>query len=475
MGSYIPEIRDRQNGGFGGGEWAGGGRDLGNQLFVNPKFNTMKKWKKWGICAGMTLMMMTNDHTLFAQGKGGNDGSGGLTTLEYDLADLNKADKSDKLDHNGKLVVKITNVNRLVYDVNVTGKSNAYNTEMPAMWSENRLKVEGEGELPQIPSDGTEVAKGSETDANAVIQQYSVLQKIKTDMASLQKLAVSPDLNGSTVKEKRKNWVASLGQDFNKKDTTALLTLYYNDQIEQWDTKLKTYNALADDEKGPMERAKIDLLAEKVKMTDYPALIADLLTLYDWLVPSSFTYESDPIYPGAKADEVEVNIAIQPRPGMEDPYLQPRSFSRTLPVRGGWKLDFSTGIAGISMPQKSYVMVAVPDTQLVTLEAEQANKLNFGLSALLHAHYRSASYLTGGISVGVAVGDDQNARYLLGGSIFIGREERFVGTLGLAFGKVDKLSNSQILSNQYPLGTSVEMVSRYAVGGFFGVSYNLGK
>lgn len=308
-----------------------------------------------------------------------------------------------------------------------------------------------------------------------VIEQYSQLQKIKTDMASLQKLSVSPDLNGNNVLEKRANWVNGVLLGFGNSDATAQLLIHYETILAKWEEKLKGYTDLSDDEKDPVEKAKIEFLAEKVEQSDFPQLVTDLLTLYDWLVPSSFTFESDPIYPEENADEVEVNISIEPRPGIDNTLWKKRQFTHILPIKGGWKLDFSSGITGLAMPEQSYIMVAVPDTQLVTLKVEKSDKLNFGLSALLHAHYRSAGYFTGGVSVGVAVGQDQGTRYLVGGSLFIGRKERMVATAGIAFGKVNKLSNSQTVDTQYPLGTAVETVSRYRVGGFLGISYNLGK
>lgn len=87
----------------------------------------MKKMKKWGAMAGMVILFLLGNSELFAQSapKGGRDGEGksGLCNLEYDLADFSKPDNHQAVKNDGKLVVKITNVNRLVYDVNVTGKA----------------------------------------------------------------------------------------------------------------------------------------------------------------------------------------------------------------------------------------------------------------------------------------------------------------------------------------------------------------
>jgi hypothetical protein len=409
-----------------------------------------------------------------------------LTLLDYDLDSLDQGDRLGKVAHQGKAIVKIKNVNPLVYQVEVAGASLTYNTDVPDLWSQWMLKG-GAAEKNDIaktqmlaapPAPG--ITQSLQTSIQNLADATVHLEKLKPLMDDLQSIAYSPNTTAANAKVNREAWLKMANAALGNTGTPVLgLGAALHKVYDEWKSatlKVETDYAILPSRStaDQLAKAKADLLQAQVKSTDYQKLIADMLRLYDLLDQGNFTYTSEPIYPDQKADALKIDIKIKPRSSLKNAEdFQSYQFSRTLPIAGGWKFDFSSGIGISNLVDQSFALGTADSSGTRQLLAEVKQGTGFGVNAFLHAHYRSARSVTVGLAMGAMVDDSKRPRYLAGGSILIGRQQRLIANLGLAYGKVNLLSNTQKVGDFLPKETRIATVERYRFGFFAGLSFNL--
>jgi hypothetical protein len=96
-----------------------------------------------------------------------------------------------------------------------------------------------------------------------------------------------------------------------------------------------------------------------------------------------------------------------------------------------------------------------------------------GLGLLAHLHFRSAKFCSFGVSTGFELNSDAKVSYLLGGSIFLGSERKFVISGGFAASKIEVISN-EFKGKQFVDASvsTVALTSIWKAGFFGGISYN---
>ena len=119
--------------------------------------------------------------------------------------------------------------------------------------------------------------------------------------------------------------------------------------------------------------------------------------------------------------------------------------------KGGIKFDVSTGFFVTGLKDESYILKndTLPNKGIITREA--SGDLRVGLGVLAHLHSRWNGVLNLGVSGGFELDNDAKVGYLAGGSLFLGRDQKFVLSRGVVFGK------SATLSNAYNEGDSVDL------------------
>lgn len=175
--------------------------------------------------------------------------------------------------------------------------------------------------------------------------------------------------------------------------------------------------------------------------------------------------------------------------------------------RGGFKIDFSSGLFTTGLIDHKYVYggsksvmdttrnyLAVWDKDLrktvlkdsivgfTRVDQRQVvrvgeGKFNIGLGVLLHAYSRWGRRLNMALSVGGIVDNQTNIRYTGGISALLGSEQRLILTLGVAAGKVSRLGD-ELTEGEYVRVSSATaepvMRSQLAASWFLSVTYNLG-
>lgn len=397
--------------------------------------------------------------------------------LTYRFGEFERQPKHLQSVHcNGAAIVKITHVNRLLYDVEVSGKSEAFNMTVPEIWTQFMLQTNTSENDSRAPA----IAGAPEAPA-AVKQALGDMESLKTLMYGLQAIAYSTETDSANVLQKREQWLQTAGfADAAHNSTRSQLGQTIMKRIHDWEEQLKKFDAEFAAKTAPtpadqLEKAQVDVLKATAKGTDYQQLQIDILNLYDLLNPNSFTFTSVPIAPEDNADEVNIAIKISPKAGVGlAAGTNTYQFSQKLFVRHGWKFDFSSGLGLTNLVDAPLALKNVGDsTGAMQIVAEQKNSSNFGLAAFLHAHYRFYSPFSAGISLGVMVDESKLPRYLLGGSALLGRRQRIVLTFGAAYGKVNLLSKTQAVGDLLPSGTTISTVARFKIGFFFGMTFNL--
>ncbi len=173
--------------------------------------------------------------------------------------------------------------------------------------------------------------------------------------------------------------------------------------------------------------------------------------------------------------------------------------------KGGFKIDFSLGFMGTGLVNYKYITqtlnladttyklgkegIVMEDKKAVidTVRFLNKNKIlrsnegdfRFGMALLSHAYIRTGERLNVGLTTGFMLDNNINAAYLLGGSVMLGSERRWVLSGGWAVGKVKRLEDGLSEGKIIPIvsgqsNNGIVMKDQSNNSWFFSVTYNLG-
>lgn len=170
-------------------------------------------------------------------------------------------------------------------------------------------------------------------------------------------------------------------------------------------------------------------------------------------------------------------------------------------LHGGWKIDFSTGLfwnnlidhefttKRLSFADTTYYLdeYFVTTDSITAISAIDRDSIirtdngayNIGIGILAHLYPRTGSRINLGLTGGFIVGADSRIKYVLGASLILGYEQRFIVSGGIARGQVKRLGaglqEGDFLNSV--TGQTSTVPTRDAVwqnGWFIGITYNLG-
>jgi len=163
--------------------------------------------------------------------------------------------------------------------------------------------------------------------------------------------------------------------------------------------------------------------------------------------------------------------------------------------RGGFKIDFSFGVFASGLVDHNFTTAPVNDTVHVAGQPdkvevkgkvirEKSDSYNFGLGVLSHYYTRSDWCLLGprfnvSLTGGLLVDTDKRTKYLIGGSLLLGSEQRAVISGGFIFGKVKRLAEG-LEENVSLLNTTTGQVTQVPTreitqrSWFVALTYNFG-
>ena len=184
-------------------------------------------------------------------------------------------------------------------------------------------------------------------------------------------------------------------------------------------------------------------------------------------------------------DFVEYNIIIEPN--QPDSRLIPAGARQpipvVIPVKGGWKADFSVGLNlsfGNGAKDEKYYLTPTSEGKGKLAMATNENVLRPGIAAMLHAYRRTGKNYAAGFMMGVGAGfkaeNTLTASYYLGGSLVLGKKQKITLNTGVSFLSVDRLKAAYSLNTDYSIeSTKISDVTEKALkpSFFIGISYNI--
>lgn len=212
--------------------------------------------------------------------------------------------------------------------------------------------------------------------------------------------------------------------------------------------------------------------------------IQELLDNYNRLNRANFTYVSEPFK--ATKDEVNLHLSFRADTLLTCNYPNRLTAKSRIPVVGGWKVDFSTGVlmSGKFMNnnffgQELYYEGAYEDSNHSFIRQKQAGaRLLLSIGAFAHLYKRTGRVVSWAISPGVSTTTAFDGfLFHLGGSALLGRENRLVITLGGTFRESTLLDRRYQVDKAYPKESLPQQVPTIRVfprvGWFLALTYNL--
>jgi hypothetical protein len=164
----------------------------------------------------------------------------------------------------------------------------------------------------------------------------------------------------------------------------------------------------------------------------------------------------------------------------------------TAMIKGGWKIDFSTGFVFNKLIDNKYSIkydtVDISPNEVVDPVAagkiirQDEGKYVVDVGIISHIYPRTGSRVNVGLNTGIVIRNGSNVKYLLGGSLMFGYEQRFILSGGWVGGTTQVLDetyndalDSFVSRNRLTtISSSIPTTNRWNWNGYFAITYNLG-
>lgn len=384
-------------------------------------------------------------------------------TVEISAADINKA------------LILLNELNRLTKDCSdkhddilkqalqkssffLTGSTN-YTDSASQIASKLKDKLEGITKSPD-----QELSK-----LKALVDEYEVLGNQEIDEQR------QFNIDQKRIVENQKD-TKSMSRSELKKSDDAIRS--FEKKITAYMTDKKDFSELMEKIWANEEKAKTAVQEiKKFELDDNSFKIVHLFQLVS--DPSLFTYKSE-IFT-AKTDEIKYTITIEPTEFNTCDLNGKRIISVIVNVKGGWKIDFSTGafvnLGNDEFMGNSYYYVYEDSDHRKIVTADRGSRALMSVGALMHFYWRSTSYVNAGLSMGVsttaAVSD---LLFHAGPSAFIGKKNRLVISAGATLKSstvLDQKLQTGIIYTKIESPDAIPTVSVFPkLGYFFSITYN---
>ncbi|MGD1848942.1 MAG: hypothetical protein ACFB10_26415 [Salibacteraceae bacterium] len=240
-------------------------------------------------------------------------------------------------------------------------------------------------------------------------------------------------------------------------------------------------------------------LLKKIKSTStgeeyiaYQTAVEKAVKLYASLSSLQFYQSFAPLKPG-NVDELQYELTIKQG---TDPSDNGTKTIYKIPVRGGLKIDFSSGlfVSGLfdrgyttrtqtSMDTSYFVtptfqmtdsIIAVDEKQEQQILEVDRGKAEITLGGLMHFYTRQTRFVNGALSIGGSVNSAGTTRYMGGGSLLLGYQRRFAISGGVAMGNVKRLGSGLEVGGILDAEkTEVPTRDVFKTSWFLGFTYNI--
>ncbi|MCE6989806.1 hypothetical protein [Dyadobacter sp. CY323] len=421
----------------------------------------------------------------------------------FDFPSWSVYNKITPVKHGTMASLKIININTLLYKVSIKGEkvvsttpsSSELNTlfriEDPAKAASEASEGSGEGakateEMTQVKNKADAGNfKALMTDlivsCKAYLMEADKIVEIKSRRAELTALAKFPWEKYALLAEKLPK-VPLVDSDM-RRDINNFQKTY---QTAEAKYKVARETAPDDVSKKIVDDA-LDLFEtsyDHIDEEDLMKLVDDVVALQNALATDFFFTVWGPPVQADDCDFIKYSIVVERDP--ETSRLLPagsfQPIDVEIPVKGGWKADFSVGLnfaVGNGAKDAKYHYADVSDGEGKLEKADNYNKVRPGIAAMMHAYPRTGKNHAVGFMMGVGAGfKEENtlvASYYLGGSIVLGKSQRIIINSGVSFISVDRLKPEYQEGASYKTETKLAEITEKAIrpAFFIGVSYNI--
>jgi hypothetical protein len=368
---------------------------------------------------------------------------------------------------NNGVVFLIRNFNTLLYDISVSNDFESSNTEAPELFNTVYKLI------------GTVGGAQSQAD-NELQTELSKLVKLNADLKRFLAKKMTDDGCSVTSQgyEKEKLAIATIIQkEYNLKTSLLKIDEKYESlksKVIKQNTKPDKAYTTADFNKDLQETYSLPVTPDSIMRETKKVLNIIMTTKFE------FQYNIPQLQ---NADQLNFTLNITPKTGTNGSIRvikQPLSF----PIRGGVKIDFSSGLYYSSISNEKYnlrdkiVGDTVQSKEIVDQHFARNGKSTVGIMALMHIYPRLGS-VQPAFTFGFGKSLDLNYSVLIGGSLMFGKGNRFGISGGFNFSSVQALAGKYyddkgiLIKSQPKSITSLDSYNKIRRGGFIGFSYSL--
>lgn len=461
-----------------------------------------------------------------------------LDTIRIDFFNLNARRKYKYVRYGHKYVMEITNLNQSLYKVEGTVVGTDFNTDMPAIFSKIELPGYLNFALPEMDAAKSLKVTNSVDDSiknfivtietsylgirktivlnNEFINLYTSCDLTYAEIEKQLMGHVNTYLGEKTNKMTRKEQEAQLKVILSKfifdaKDAGRYLDKLVPPRLAVLKLDLEKNRNLIDSLKAikvqteSIKKLIVEKTSQNTAITTYSDSLKLLVTKvqgfvaeldkfnddnkinalinnYKMINPSHFTYYTNAVK--AKKDEMAFDIRISSDKLLPCNNQTKVSLSETYAAKGGFKVDFSTGIFFSSgnddfMGRELEYKKQTDSTKTIVAK-DGGKRAVIGVGALMHGYWRTGGCMNVGFGAGLSTTAAFDAlNFHLGLSLLCGREDRFVITGGIT------MREAEILDKQYDYNTvyandalpdappTIKVFPQY--GGFISLTYNWSK
>lgn len=398
---------------------------------------------------------------------------------------------------------KIKDINLFLYNVVIEGKRIELQTPVPTelqtlfrLPSSELEATSGLEEVEEAITKGMIISKISPFD-KATSEQADAVKKYEEKYLEFVSKAKTVTNNIEVIKLARIKLVNMAQKDVSY--TTMRSQLFFvtmpPDPSANYRAFLSSYEALqkAYDEasrvdassglKEPMDKAKNILKA--IQDESPVSLFTDVDFLYTELDnPRNFIAVAPPVQ--GDGDFVNYNVSIIPsRTNVLGANKNPKNFDFDIPVKGGWKTDFSVGptfsFGDGAKDEKYYYEPTDVEGQSLLKQRDNNNVVSPGIAAMMHFYKRSGKDFSWGGMLGVGAGfqalEDADVSFYTGLSGVLGKSQKVMLNAGISFLKVERLKEGEYTVDKIydptvvPINNVTEKVFKSSF--FISISYNL--
>ncbi|WP_394774727.1 hypothetical protein [Flavobacterium sp.] len=210
--------------------------------------------------------------------------------------------------------------------------------------------------------------------------------------------------------------------------------------------------------------------------------INELVNNYNIINESNFTFTSEPIL--VKTDETKFDIKITSDKLLPCNLTDKVHILETLKTKGGWKIDFSTGIffngGNDDFMGRELQYQPITDSTVTIKNKDGGDRILLSLGALMHIYRRTGKSVNYALSPGLSTTTAfDGVNFHLGASVLLGYKNRLVITGGLVLREAKILDknynyNTEYLKKEIPESPPTIKVFPKA-GWFFSLTYNFSE